>query len=145
MLKIDQTTKNTVKRISAINSIQTRSGQTRTLSSGSLYSDGFSPCSILSSFIQALCIPSQVKKKIEQTISTMGKLSPFIRITLKFLSMQPMAKKAVITTIATAHPFLVHSKQKPSLRLRLSNQSVGGKRIGVTTVKIEKLIVGADK
>ena len=39
-----------LKRINAINSIYTKSGQTSTLSSGSLYSFGFNPCSILSSF-----------------------------------------------------------------------------------------------
>ena len=56
-----------------------------------------------------------------------------------------MIKKAVMTNIAITSPMFVHNKWKPSLLFSLSNQSVGGKTIGVRTVKIEKLIVGEDK
>ena len=75
----------------------------------------------------------------------MGKLSALVNITLKFLSMYPITKNNVMTPIATIKPALLHNKYNFSLRLILSNQSVGGKSIGVTIVKIEKLIVGADK
>ncbi len=56
-----------------------------------------------------------------------------------------MIKKAVITSIAIRSPIFVHNKWKPNFLFSLSNQSVGGKTIGVRTVKIEKLIVGEDK
>ena len=56
-----------------------------------------------------------------------------------------MIKKAVITNIAITSPIFVHNKWKPNFLFSLSNQSVGGKTIGVRTVKIEKLIVGDDK
>ena len=54
-------------------------------------------------------------------------------------------KKAVMTNMAIASPIFVHNKWKPNFLFSLSNQSVGGKTIGVRTVKIEKLIVGEDK
>ena len=75
----------------------------------------------------------------------MGKLSALVNMTLKFLSRYPITKKNVMMPIAATNPALLHNKYNFSLRFILSNQSVGGKSIGVTTVKIEKLIVGADK
>ena len=76
---------------------------------------------------------------------TIGKLTPFIKIILKFSSMYPIAKKAVMTSMAIASPVCVQRRWKPNFLFILSNQSVGGKTNGVSTVKIEKLIVGDDK
>tara|TARA_B110000008_G_C16689973_1_gene452282 strand:- start:440 stop:670 length:231 start_codon:yes stop_codon:yes gene_type:complete len=73
-----------------------------------------------------------------------GKLSALVRITLKFSSRKPTAKKNVITTMDMAQPVFVHNKCNLSLRFILSNQSVGGNNRGVSTVKSEKLIVGLD-
>ena len=56
-----------------------------------------------------------------------------------------MAKNAVMTSMAIASPVWVHKRWKPNFLFNLSNQSVGGKTKGVSTVKIEKLIVGDDK
>mgnify|MGYP001431011211 CR=1 FL=1 len=81
---------------------------------------------------------------LNENIKIIGKLSAFVKITLKFSSRKPTAKKNVITTIAMASPVFVHNKLKRSFRFNLSNQSVGGKRIGVSIVSSEKLIVGLD-
>ncbi len=56
-----------------------------------------------------------------------------------------MIKNAVIINIAIRSPIFVDNKWNTNFLFSLSNQSVGGKTIGVRTVKIEKLIVGEDK
>ena len=55
-----------------------------------------------------------------------------------------MTKKAVISTIPMIQPDFVQVFHKPVFLWIFSNQSDGGKMKGKITVKIVKLIVGAE-
>jgi hypothetical protein len=75
---------------------------------------------------------------------TIGKLSGFVKVILKFGSKYPTIKKNVIKPIPPIRPGFVQSLHIPNFRFILSNQSVGGKTRGVKIDNKVKLIVGVE-
>ena len=97
--RIDQTIRTTEHTISAISSVYTRSGQTQTRSA-SAFSSGPSPFAMRRSFNTACRIEYHTKNTSRKIRPTMGTLSGFVMMSLKFGSRPPSTKNSVNTPSA---------------------------------------------
>ena len=121
---IDQITRPTVSRIMQMNSMKTRSGQVKILSSTSLFSNVGSPRAINSSLRTALYMASQRKYPTRKTIMTMGTLSGFATTLLKFGSSRLRQKATMLARSIIRPPDRVHSLLDRRRTKKTTNESV---------------------